>query len=82
MATCLSKVEFLDEVMAHLSEAISEVIALRQSSCGPSPGPAAAPRSSSSPEIRVEMGNSGSSARLASWAGTCPGNDESAGKHR
>src|SRR6266542_4432718 len=33
-------------------------------------------------EIGVDMGRFGSSARLASWAGMCPGNNESGGKHR
>jgi transposase len=33
-------------------------------------------------EIGMEMRYCGSAARLASWAGVCPGNDESAGKRR
>lgn len=33
-------------------------------------------------EIGTEMQHFGSAARLASWAGVCPGNDESAGKRR
>jgi transposase len=33
-------------------------------------------------EIGVDMGLFGSSQRLASWAGMCPGNHESAGKQR
>jgi transposase len=33
-------------------------------------------------EIGTEMHHFGSAARLASWAGVCPGNDESAGKRR
>jgi transposase len=33
-------------------------------------------------EIGTEMRHFGSAARLASWAGVCPGNDESAGKRR
>jgi transposase len=33
-------------------------------------------------EIGTEMSRFGSDSRLASWAGRCPGNDESAGKRR
>jgi transposase len=33
-------------------------------------------------EIGTDMSRFGSSARLASWAGVCPGNNESAGKRR
>jgi transposase len=33
-------------------------------------------------EIGVDMGRFGSSARLASWAGLCPGLDDSAGRRR
>jgi transposase len=33
-------------------------------------------------EIGTDMSRFGSDARLASWAGVCPGNDESAGKRR
>jgi transposase len=33
-------------------------------------------------EIGVDMGRFGSSARLASWAGVCPGQHESAGKSK
>jgi transposase len=33
-------------------------------------------------EIGTDMRRFGSAARLASWAGVCPGNDESAGKRR
>ena len=33
-------------------------------------------------EIGVDMARFGNSARLASWAGRCPGHHESAGKHK
>jgi transposase len=33
-------------------------------------------------EIGTDMNRCGSAARLASWAGVCPGNNESAGKRR
>ncbi len=32
-------------------------------------------------EIEVDMGRFATSAHLASWAGLCAGNNESAGKH-
>jgi transposase len=33
-------------------------------------------------EIGADMDAFGSADRLASWVGTCPGNNESAGKHK
>lgn len=85
VGTVLSKLEFLEEVIAHLSEEISEVIAPFEPEVEllrTIPGVDRRSAEQIVAEIGVEMGRFGSSARLASWAGMCPGNDESAGKHR
>ncbi|MGH8566384.1 MAG: IS110 family transposase [Gammaproteobacteria bacterium] len=85
VGTILSKLEFLDEVIDRLSEEIARVIApfdrevelLRTI-----PGVERRSAESIIAEIGVDMAQFSSAARLASWAGMCPGNNESGGKHR
>ena len=81
----LSHLEFLDEAIEHLSTEIEEVIAPFEAEVElltTIPGVARRTAESIVAEIGVDMSRFGSSARLASWAGMCPGNNESAGKHR
>ncbi|MCL6499767.1 MAG: IS110 family transposase [Firmicutes bacterium] len=83
--TILSKLEFLEEVISHLSAEISEVIAPFEPQVElleTIPGVDRRTAEALVAEIGVDMAQFGSSARLASWAGMCPGNNESAGKHR
>jgi transposase len=85
VGTILSKLEFLEEVIAHLSAEIEEVIAPFEHEVEllrTIPGVDRRTAEAVVGEIGVDMTRFGSSARLASWAGMCPGNDESAGKHR
>ena len=85
VGTILSHLEFLDEAIEHLSTEISEVIApfaAEVALLATIPGVAARNAECIVAEIGVDMERFGSSDRLASWAGMCPGNNESAGKHR
>lgn len=80
----LTKLDFLDEMLANLSAEIERVIApfawavalLRTA-----PGIDHRTAEALVAEIGVDMARFGSAARLASWGGLCPGNNESAGKH-
>ncbi|HZD05020.1 MAG TPA: IS110 family transposase [Longimicrobiales bacterium] len=85
VGTILSKLEFLEEVISHLSQEISEVIAPFEPQVElleTIPGVDRRSAESILAEVGVDMAQFGSSSRLASWAGMCPGNNESAGKHR
>ncbi len=85
VGTILSHLEFLDEAIGHLSAEIEQVIAPFAAEVEllcTIPGVARRTAESLIAEIGVDMARFGSSARLASWAGMCPGNNESAGKHR
>jgi transposase len=85
VGTILSKVEFLEEVISHLSAEIEEMIAPfapHVELLETIPGVDRRSAESIIAEIGADMTRFGSSARLASWAGMCPGNDESAGKRR
>ena len=81
----LAKLEFLESVITELSAEIERVIApfapavelLRTI-----PGVDHRTAEALVAEIGVDMGRFGAARRLASWAGICPGNNESAGKHR
>src|SRR6266508_2220892 len=83
VGTILSHLEFLDEAIEHLSAEIEQVIAPFEAEVElvrTIPGVARRTAESLIAEIGVDMGRFGSSARLASWAGMCPGN--TGGKHR
>lgn len=81
----LAKLDFLDEAIDALSEEIDRVIA----PFGPEvelldtiPGVDRRIAECLVAEIGTDMARFGTSARLASWAGMCPGNHESAGKQK
>lgn len=84
VGSILAKLEFLDEVISRLSEEIEELIAPFEAEVEllrTIPGVERRTAEMLLGEIGVDMSRFGSSARLASWAGMCPGNNESAGKH-
>ena len=81
----LAKLDYLDEVIVRLSDEIGKVIA----PFAPlvellSTIPGVSQRSAEVilAEIGPDMGRFPSAQHLASWAGMCPGNNESAGKHK
>jgi len=85
VGTILSKLEFDVEVIAHLSAEIEQVIAPFEAEVQllrTIPGVDRRTAEALVAEIGVDMTRFGSAARLVSWAGMCPGNDESAGKQR
>lgn len=84
VGSILAKLEFLDETISRLSEEIEEVIAPFEAEVEllrTIPGVERRTAEMLLGEIGADMSRFGSSARLASWAGMCPGNNESAGKH-
>jgi transposase len=81
----LAKLDFLDEAIAALSAEIDRVIAPFQPQVAmldTIPGVDRRTAEGLIAEIGVDMARFGSAARLASWAGMCPGQHESAGKQR
>jgi len=81
----LAKLDYLDEAIGRLSVEIERVIA----PFGPQvellrtiPGVDRRMAEALIAEIGVDMGRFGTSARLASWAGLCPGQHQSAGRQR
>jgi transposase len=81
----LAKLDFLDEAIAMLSAEIDTVIApfeAEVSLLGTIPGVDRRVAQCLIAEIGTDMGRFETSARLASWAGLCPGNHESAGKRK
>jgi transposase len=81
----LAHLDYIDETIATLSERIDEVIApfaeelARLDSIH---GVAQRTAEVLIAELGVDMGQFPSDRHLASWAGLCPGNNESAGKHK
>jgi transposase len=81
----LGHIDFLDEAIARLSDAIEEQIApfARQRDLLMTiPGVKRRTAEVLIAEIGVDMNAFPTPKHLASWAGVCPGNDESAGKRR
>jgi transposase len=82
----LAHVDYLEESIARFSAEIERVIApLCEEVALLSTIPGVDRRTAEETliaEIGVDMSRFPSSGHLASWAGMCPGNDESAGKRR
>lgn len=81
----LAKLDFLDEAIATLSGEIDRVIApfgAEVELLDTIPGVDRRIAECLVAEIGVDMGRFETSARLASWAGMCPGNHESGGKRK
>jgi transposase len=81
----LAHIDYLDEAIALLNERIEQVIALfaeQVALLDTIPGIDRRAAQVIVAEIGPDMGQFPTAAHLASWAGVCPGNNESAGKHR
>ncbi|MCA1701628.1 MAG: IS110 family transposase, partial [Actinobacteria bacterium] len=81
----LSHIDYIDETIEHLSARIEEVIAPfspKVELLKSIPGVDQRTAEVIVAEIGVDMSQFPSAAHLASWAGICPGNNESAGKHK
>ena len=81
----LAKLDFLDETIEDLSAQIDRLIAPFAAEVDLLDTITGVDRRAAEciiAEIGVDMARFGSSARLASWAGRCPGHHESAGKHK
>jgi len=82
----LAHIDYLDETIAVLSARISQVIApFAEQVALLDTIPGVDRRAAAEvivAEIGPDMGQFPTAAHLASWAGVCPGNNESAGKHR
>lgn len=81
----LAKLDYLDEAIGRLSDEIERVIAPfapQVALLRTIPGVDRRLAEALIAEIGVDMSRFGSSARLASWAGLCPGQHESAGRQR
>jgi transposase len=81
----LSKLDYLDEVIERMSEEIEREISPFEWAVKlliTIPGVERRTAEVLIAEAGVDMSRFSSAAHLASWAGMCPGNNESAGKHR
>jgi transposase len=81
----LAKLDYLEEAIERLSVEIERVIApfaAQVALLDTIPGVDTRMAEALIAEIGVDMSRFGSAARLASWAGLCPGQHESAGKQR
>ena len=85
VSSILSKLDFLDELISGLSVEIERVIdpfAHQLELLDTVPGINRRTAEGLIAEIGVQMAVFGTASRLASWAGVCPGNHESAGRSR
>jgi transposase len=85
IALALEVLDLMNRQIAELDQQIGELIAPLYPQIEPLisiPGVEATAARAMLAEIGTDMSRFGSDARLASWAGVCPGNDESAGKRR
>jgi transposase len=81
----LAHLDFLDKQIARLSEAIEEQLGPFAAGVKPASSLTGVARRTAEvmvAEIAVDMGVFPTARHLASWAGRCPGNDQSAGKRR
>jgi transposase len=81
----LSHIDYIDETIEHLSVRIEEVVApfsKKVDLLKTIPGVDQRTAEVIVAEIGVDMKQFPSAAHLASWAGICPGNNESAGRHK
>jgi transposase len=81
----LAKLDYLDEAVHRLSVEIDRLMrpfAAQVTLLSTIPGVDQRTAEGLLAEIGTDMTQFGSAARLASWAGLCPGQHESAGKHR
>jgi len=85
LATHLAHVDFLDEAIQHLSQTIAERLAPVEADLQrleTIPGVKRRTVEVLAAETGLDMTRFPSAGHLASWAGVCPGNYESAGKHK
>ena len=85
MGEILAKLDYMDGLIDRLSEEVEQAIApfaQQVQLLDTIPGVNQRTAEALVAEIGVDMSRFGSSARLASWAGLCPGQHESAGKSR
>jgi transposase len=85
VAQILAHIDFLDQTIAVLSERIERMLApfaAEVALLDTIPGVDRRAAEVILAEIGPDIGQFPTAAHLASWAGVCPGNHESAGKHR
>lgn len=85
VAEILAKLDYLEEIIGRLSEEVDKLIAPfvpQRELLDTIPGVDKRMAEALIAEIGVDMTRFGSAGRLASWAGMCPGQHESAGKSR
>src|SRR5205814_8528170 len=85
VSTILAKLDFLEEAIGGLTEAIEVLIGPFETELAlldPIPGVDRRIAQCLIAEIGIDMDRFGSSSRLSSWAGMCPGNNESGGRRR